>query len=245
MNGELTVRKVTQIFVELRTTASVTEAKPADSSGCSVTTSRTRSASWEGSDDNCRTPQRRRDPRWRIGRLCLRHPRRPTRVVGHADRGGQGRRNVPAPRMHPDQGTAAFRRGGRFGTHQWSNSVSGHLLPASTSRRCTTTRTGQSSGCTAVCKVCWRNTRSPSSTDTGRMSVGEASTSTEPATPEHHSFWPPARIRGNSPASNSADGSSPATRHSNSTGCPPAQRYSVAVSSASSSQASGARSAPK
>ena len=30
-------------------------------------------------------------------------------------RGGQGRRDLPAPRLHPDQGAAARRRGGRLG----------------------------------------------------------------------------------------------------------------------------------
>ena len=94
---------------------------------------------------------RPRHPRRRQRRLRLRPARRRARHVGRAGRAGQGRRHLPAPRLHPDQGAAARRRGrrqrpGRREVRRRSQPSTASTWPASTR-----TRTASSAGSTRAC----------------------------------------------------------------------------------------------
>ena len=70
---------------------------------------------------------RRRHPRGRQRRLRRRAARRTAGPVRRSDREGQGRRHLPAPRLHPHQGAAARRRGRRRRARGRAVRRAGHL----------------------------------------------------------------------------------------------------------------------
>ena len=103
----------------------------------------------------------RRPRRLRGGAL-----RRLGRPVGGAGREGEGRRHLPAPRLHPGQGAAARRRGVPHGRPRGRarGEAARRGSPSRTGRRPTSARAASSTSCTRGCRGCSSGARSPSST---------------------------------------------------------------------------------
>ena len=160
---------------------------------------------------------RPRRPRRRQRRLRRRAARRRARPVGRPGREGQGRRHVPAPRLHPDEGAPARGRGRRRDAGCGGHSASAPRSTASTCRRARlprghrreevqgAARARQGRGITVVAGEGASSRPAPSSRRRRRY--------TRHGRRARHRLVPAVRC----PASRSAAGSSPATRRSSST----------------------------
>ena len=98
-------------------------------------------------------PTSTRHPRRRQRRLRLRAAGRPARPDRRADREGQARRHLPAPRLHPDQGAAARRRGRRPDPGERAVRRQGDARRHRHARRQRSTRTASSAGSTRACRA--------------------------------------------------------------------------------------------
>ena len=107
--------------------------------------------------------------RRRTGRVRGGAVRRVHRADGGDGGEGEGRRHLPAPRLHPGQGAAARGRGVPHGlARRRARRQGASGTPSRTGPRRTSARRASSASCTAACPACSSGARSPSSRASAR-----------------------------------------------------------------------------